>query len=610
MAKTYKVLKPADAEFELFTTVAEITTVIDEKEQDLAILRNQMDDDFDLLTLAPSTAEEGYNVYTSPAPGNYFDKVQDGVNRSEISINIKLSATATDEEKEKAQLGEKFIWGALDQIDRHFRRIGEPSLRKQISWYGCARGRVNLRALVLARKSKGGKPEAKFDAVVWDPLHTFFEVGEDGLVWIANKRRLTKAQIWAKFGIKTKGKDAMVIDFYDQKNNSIIIDNNFAKEPTKHGLDHVPGYFGAVGSMPTVTYMDHEPTHEHRGDSVFNRARGVYAPRNQMMGRLMDIADRSVVGSIVHKSRDGKKALPDGIDPFRTFQEITIDKDESIEPLKVPGAPEITGTIFSILEGDLSQSTLPYPLSYGGTKQAMSGAALGVLVEGTRSVYSPRTHVLEQSYVWLIEELFSQYKAKGVTTTMRGYDFTGDYFSVEITPDDIDLDWYVVVNAEPKLPRDRGEEIQMALMATEKRNPGSQPLMTYDTAREDILQLRDPAAEKDKIYIQQAESLEPILIAKIVAALKKAGKPDLAEEVLMLLKPPGTAPKPQVPTELLQAAVEALAQNPETQPLAEAIVKSMQPAPSGPPPGTPQGGPPGEPPGAPPVTQQPQQPAM
>lgn len=115
----------------------------------------------------------------------------------------------------------------------------------------------------------------------------------------------------------------------------------------------------------------------------------------------------------------------------------------------------------------------------------------------------------------------------------------------------------------------------MSLSATQKRGPGDIPLLSKQTAREDIMQVRDPDAEEDKVYEEMGEGLEPIMIAKIAAALKKRGKEDLAQDVVMLLSPPEGRTQPQLPPELLAAAVEALSMNPETQPLAQAIMQAM-----------------------------------
>lgn len=575
----------------MYDTVSEITTVVTEKEQEMDDLLKQMEDDFtDRYGLAEHTVDPGYEAYTSSAPRNFFDKVTDGVNRAELSIQIKLPDDASEGDRRKASVGEQYLFGALDEINRNFRG-SEPPLREQIAFYENLRGWVVIRALVYTSKDR-----TVFDVIVWDMMHTTFEKGKNGNLWVANKRKLSKAQIKREYDIDINGKDAKLIDWFDEERNAIIIDDTFAKAPKKHKVGHCPVGVFAVGSMPTMQTKDFGSTLQHRGHSVWAASRNLYRPMDKVTERTMDRYERSVVGSIVHRSKDGKSSLPDGVDPYRTFQEIKLAEGEEIEPLKVPEAPPETAILASIITKDIDQSTLPYPLAYGGTKQAMSGAALGILVEGTKSVYSPRTSCKEQAYTWLCEELLGQYKERAKATDMRGFNADGSFFSLKVKPREIDPSWYVMVSVKPKMPRDMQADIMMALAATQKRGPGDIPLVSKQTAREDIIQLRDPDAEEDKVFEEMGEGLEPILISKVVAALKRRGKDDLARDVLMLLSPPagaggaggggpagggpgggpGGMVQPQIPPELLMAVVEALGQNPETQPLAMAVVQAVQ----------------------------------
>ena len=554
----------------MYDTEEEITRLVEDKEGEMSELREQIGGDFDLYTLAEYEADTGYESYTSSAPRNFFDKVNDGINKADISIQIKLPDDATEKERKAASIGEQYLWGALAEIDRNFRG-SEPPLRNQVSFHECLRGWVAVRALVYTSKDK-----TVFDVLIWDILHTTWERGKNGLLWAANKRKLSKAQVKAEYGLDIKGKDAELIDWWDEDRNAIIVESRFAKPPKAHNIGHPPIFISSVGSMPTLQTKEFESTLKYRGDSVWSTSRNLYKPMNKITSRTMDRYERSIVGSIVHTSPEGKSAIAPGTDPYRTFQEIKLKEGEKIEPLLLPTTPPETAILHSIVDTDISQSTLPYPLSYGGTRQAMSGAALSVLVEGTRSVFSPRTDLLEQVYTWLCEELLSQYKEGGIKTSVRGFEPNGKFFSVKIKPNEINTDWYIVVSARPKLPRDRQAEILMSLSATQKRGPGEIPLLSKQTAREDIMEIKDPDAEQDKIYEEMGEALEPIMIAKIVAALKERGKEDLAQDVLMLLSPPGQRPQPQMPPELLAAAIEVLGQNPQTQPLAQAMMQAMQ----------------------------------
>ncbi len=559
-------------------TASEIITLVKDKEDELGSLHTRMAEDFDLYTLAEYEADEGYESYTSSMPRNFFDKVTDGLTRAEMVLQIKLPEDATQEEKKQASVGELFLFGALNQIDRNQRMRNEPPLRESLGFWANLRGWLGLRALVYVQND-----ETIFDVLPLDPLHLTWEMGHNGLLWIAHKRLITKAQLKAEYGIVIEAKSAEIIDFWTDKANSVVLNDvlqpgsaDFVKSPKEHGRRRVPFFIGSVGTMPTVLDKSFQSTIQHRGDSVWTASRNLFQPFNKIAARTMDLYERSVAGSIIHRSLDGSKSIEG--DPYKTFQEIKIDKDEEIEILQPPAPPPTTAVIHSIISADIQQSTLPFPLAYGGTTQAMSGAALSILADATRSVFDPRTSLLEEAYTWLCEELLTQYTQKGIKAIdFKGKKPDGKFFQVKVKPKEIKQNWTVSVVIEPRMPRDRQTEIMTALAATQQKSPQDIPLLSKQTAREDILKIRDPSAEEDKALAEMGESLPPIMATKIAAALKARGQEDLAQDVLMLLNPQAAqrTANPQLPPNLLAAAVEALAANPETQELAAMILKAM-----------------------------------
>ena len=111
--------------------------------------------------------------------------------------------------------------------------------------------------------------------------------------------------------------------------------------------------------------------------------------------------------------------------------------------------------------------------------------------------------------------------------------------------------------------------------------------MSMATAREELVHLRDPDAEADKILVETGERLEPIQIANIAAALDDRGKPELAEQVRAFSapspagaggSPPSGAeggPPPPLPPELIEAVVQGLVESGQ-QELAQAFVGVIQ----------------------------------
>ena len=592
----------------MFETIDEITQLVKDKEAEFQAgtgsstapsLHDRMEADFELLTLEPyqpkdmnGNVRKGYQAFTTSKPRNFFDKILDGVNRAEMILTIETEEDAGAEEKKKASLGELFLFGLLERINRRLQRRGEPPLRESLAYWMCARGWYALRVLIY--KSAREK-EPVVDVLPWDPMRVTWEMSGDGLLWAAHKRLASAAQVLAEYDIATEGKTAYVIDFWDKDINAVVVDSVWGKEPTPHDIGHPPVLIGAVGSMPSMQRKDYTGTIEHRGDSVWASSRGLYEPWNHYVSLLMDIAEAGMVGSMVWETEEGNKVLPEG-DPFRNRQILQIKAGvEKLSHLELPKAPLETSAIVRLISDDIQQGTLPYPLAYGGTEESMSGRALAFLGDQTRSVYTPYSNGLALAYTWMCEELLSQFKnkVKG-RMTVQGYDNKQKYYRAEIKPSDINPNWFVSVTVKPKLPRDEETEINMANASTASRGPGDMPLLSKATARENILQLRDPQAEEDKILTEMGKALPPIQGARIVDAMRRRGDNESADLVQRFLDsqgmgfggqpgmgaPPGPSAPPgqngaQPGQEIIKAVLLFLSEN-GGQELAKILVESLR----------------------------------
>ena len=523
-----------EQEYELFSDPGEILQAVKYQQSEMEDLRTRMEDDFDIYKLTEYPAKAGYESYTSTAPKNFFDKILDGINRAALTINIRTDEGAQEDERDSANQGELFLIGALNDIDRRARFRREKALRRNIAFMACLRGWVALRCLVYVPE---GEKNTVFDVLSWDPMHVTWEDGPGGLVWAAYQRKATKSQIHAEYGYIIEGQDALVTDFWTREKNCILVNNEFIKEPMEHMIGHVPVFIGNVGDMPDIQQKDFtgqtlraNNTLEYQGESVWSTARDIIEPRNKYISQLMDTAKRSVAGSLVHKSKAGDKKIKG--DPYASFQEIVIEEGEEIYPLELPSAPPETAAILGAIDHDWQQSTLPYPLAYGGTQAAESGRALAIRIEAPRSAYSPRTHLLRESYQWLCEEVLGQFanpKRKNKAVELHGESNEMSFFQVTKKPTDIKEDWIVDVIVEPRLPRDEAEEINMSIAATRSGGSGEQPLMAISSARRDILKLKNPDLEEQRVLAEMGKALPPIMNRRIAAAMASEGDEEGAE---------------------------------------------------------------------------------
>ena len=519
----------------MFDTVDQIKKVVADSEGDQEALRVRFDEHFKYAVGEDYETPKGYEQYTSTSPQTFLEKITDGLNRAELSLQIKLPEDASERTRRQASVAELFLFGALTDIDRNLARKGEKSLREGLGYYITVRGWYTLKCVVYVRND-----ETFFDVEPWDPMHVTYDYDSYGLLWIARSRMATKAQIKSEYDIDIRAKNAKIIDFWDKERNSVVVGSAFGKEPEAHDRPEIPILHGSVGPMPTIEDKDHMPTLEYRGHSVYNSAIHTFEPFNRFVSELMDIHKKSIVGSIKHYSKGGQKKLAG--DPHAEYMEIQLDTslDEDVRLLELPLVPAVTAALLGILDTERQQSMLPYPLAYGGTQEPLSGRAIDRLADAQRSVYSPRTGAESICYTWLAEQLLGQFATKGKERNFQGYR-QGRYFEVKVKPKQVGKGWYINAEVKPRLPRDLEGDIQTAVIATSD-DGRSGPLMSKQTAREEIIQMRDPDAENDRVLQEKGMNLPPIQIRQVAKALTDAGSPEIAQEVMALLEPSPAGP--------------------------------------------------------------------
>jgi len=531
-------------------TPSDIIDMFDKKRSTTAFadLIDQMEFDFNLAALSKYEPEPGHLSYTTPKPKNDFQKVLNGVNKATLTWQIVTPGDAPQTQRDQASKGEELLTGVIDRADRRLRAVGEPPLRSSLSWFGCGRGIAALKCLIYTNDER----DTEIDIRPLDPMHMAWERGVNGLVWVAYEYHIGKEEALERFGIELGDEDdGRVIDFFDRTINAVVLsyggasklkESQFVKDPTAHGLKGPPVWIGFVGSMPTVFTKDNGATLQHRASSVFASSRNIYEPFNKQVSFIMDVAEKSVAGTLVYESKEGKKTVKG--DPFANWQVIAIAEGEKITPLMPPKVPVESTAILAIIDRDKQESTVPYPIGYGIDTASHSGAALSIMNDSTKSIYDPFCALVADGYRWLCEEILTQFKTKGQKLNLQGFDVNGKFFVLDATPDDIQDDWYIQVTCEPKLPRDEAGELQMALAATNPRAPSGRPFLDDYTALEKIVKIQNPDAVikriDEQMTLRMIEQMPNYQIRKVAKALIDKGEVEAAQELLASIPaPPG-----------------------------------------------------------------------
>ena len=499
-------------------------------------LRDRMEEEHALYRLTPYDAGEGYQSYTSNEPRTYADKVMGWISGADMTVRIPHDG-ADQELRDKNDQKERFLIGILRAADERLCSLMQPSLRDQIGWYTALRGWYAGRAL-LAKREDGS---TYVDITPWDPLHTYWGIGPDGLEWACYKMIKTKDQIFAQYNVKVDwdssqvAEGSFVYDFYDKEMNTIIVHNGnmdrpsfkIAKKQMKHGANRVPVFIGPVGSNPLIvglTSTDIQDTIADVGESVFRSTKTLYPKHNLMMSTLLELTARSRRQGLKVTSRDGSKTLDE--DPYLEGSEVSLAQGENVEPLGLLEVAKETGAFMSLVAGELQRGSLPHSV-YGELPFQLSGYAINTLRQGVDTIVGKYLRAIEKAYQMMFSIIADQYSS-GAYKAMEvaGMDRNRVYFSEEITPDVIEGTGAVEVHLVGQLPQDDMTKFSMAQIARE----GPTPLLSDRAIRDRILAIQDADQMEDAIKEQLAEKMLPeATLWSMLQASERQGRTDLMD---------------------------------------------------------------------------------
>ena len=494
-------------------------------------LRNRMDRDYSLYRLDPYDAGDGYQSYTSNEPSTFADKVISFVTGSEMVARIPN--VAEKEEARKANnMKERFFLGILKSADERIKRHSMPSIKNQLAWYITLRGWYAGRALLVKDKDE----DTYVDITPWDPMHTYWSLGSEGLEWACYKVKKSKELVESQYNIKIPSNTDYddedwidVYDYYDKEMNTVVLSNGrVAKKPTPHGADRVPVFLGPVGSAPMIQALNDmtpiDDTIADYGESVFKHNRENYEKNNQIMSIMLELTSRARRQGLKIISRDGTKSLDE--DPYKEGTEISLAQGEDVQPLGMMEVARETGSFMGLVSGATQRGSIPHTL-YGDIQFQLSGFAINTLRQGVDSVISPRIEALESAYNDFCMLICDQYMTEAYNSMeLSGQDMNRQYFKEKIDPKDMENTGDIEITFVGQLPQDDITKMNMAQIARD----GENPLFPDVYIRDKILGIQDTDMIDDAIKEQTAERILPeAALWTMMQSAEDRGRPDLAQ---------------------------------------------------------------------------------
>ena len=505
----------------------DIIDKVEDHNESTHTLRTRMDSDHQLYKLTPYDAGDGYQSYTSNEPQTYADKVIAWMTGADLVVRIPPNGNPRNT-REINNDKERFIIGALRSANERLSRRLVPPIKDQLSWYIALRGWYAGRAMLV----KNPDGDTTIDVTPWDPMHTYWGIGSDGLAWACYKVNKTRGEIEAQYNVRLGdlGGDEdgiSVYDYYDAEDNVVVVPGRFIKRKTPHGAEGVPVFLGPVGAAPLIQSMEWssiEDTLEDFGESVFKSTRNLYENHNFMMSVMLELTARSRKQGLKVTSRDGTKTLDE--DPYHEGTEISLGQGEDVQPLGLLEMARESGAFMGLVSGEMQRGSLPHTV-YGEIPFQLSGFAINTLRQGVETMLVPRVQAMERAYAQIANLLCVQYQTGSFKSMeLSGQDNYRMYFSEEITPERIRDGGDPEIKVVPRLPEDDMSRYGMAQIARE----GPTPLLPDLWIRDNILGIQDADQVEDAVKEQIAERTLPEAgLWSLYQASMKQGREDLAQ---------------------------------------------------------------------------------
>ena len=494
-------------------------TLVKDKKQELSLLHARMQADSNLAYLQKYVLKDAQGARVP-------DIINVTLNRPAIFAANVISALGgasqqTIVESDNKQVDsneiEQFQEAAFAAADALLMKMpGQAMLHPFADAQLCLRGRAARR--VLFRVENGG---LKPDIMPWDSRYTYYEAGGDGILWAAHETRRSRTRIQAEYGIVVSGKDAEVLDVWDDVHNEVWIEG---KKQVEQG--HSYGETPVVVQVVSLGYgnilMDSGRV-EREGESIFFLVRDIVPELNRLASILQTLNMKAVKPPAVENRKGGGE--PGEYEERLGMASITgLDVGEGIATINYGDAKRSAEMLYQIIEKAMQAGSLT-DVDLGNLQFPLSAVALVELGEGRDQVFIPRLQakaLLNRATA----EMFTRQVIQIGGTVKLGTPGHKRSFSARKLGGEYETT-YKYFTKSPKIDIARMSVAEAAM-----------PFFDKETILRDILMVEDWQGAMRKYYYYMAEKVDPLVLRhRIIMAmldLAEAGDENAAREAKLM----------------------------------------------------------------------------
>jgi len=469
----------------------------------------------------------------------------------------KLRIALGNEQREERDLiskVERFFYGALNDIDEQRRNRLEQPLQSTMAFNAVVSGWIAGRFIMT-----NAHEPSPVDHQFYDPYTVFPELGSKGMRSVIQTSKMTLGEISDEWDMPIDSEDptqeVTVYDGWDRNINAVVcewgkrggVKQEWAKKPTKHGLNRIPWMVMPVNGTPlrrdikrpTASAYDATNTGYTRsvdtsanikktnhwvasmGQSIFAANERHYPQFNEFVALVMQVVSNEAYGTLTFKSRDGKAVDIETGNNVVNFLRL----EEELEKLQGGVAPPDTSRILTLMGSQVQRGGIPFSV-YGELPFEISGYLNNQLVNAAMLVLRPFMAGMIAYYSWLFAELQQQFMAGKFTGIgFHGIDSKNTLFEFTYDSEQQTKRYFGEIKLQPALPTDLAQKVEMARRLRDSR----WPMASIQTIFDKILEWEDPDGEIDKIFDDMANQEPLVVLERMAQALDQRGLPEVAQ---------------------------------------------------------------------------------
>lgn len=490
--------------------------------------RQQRSDPYNTNTDADN-AEVGsdYKSFTSTIAAAFVRKTVSILQQAKLLVTVPYGRSMRPQQ-ELYDIKERFAYGLLDQTSEELRKLINVDVQDQQAWFSPVRGWVC--GLALLRNTEDG---ATFPMITpWDPINTYWQVGQGGLTWACYRIRMSLADIRAEWpGAAVLGDDEeerLVYNFWTRTQNAVFTEDHvMLKRWTLHGDTSVPVDIVPVATQPNIWSGDLDDTAKDYGESILATNRSVYNHISEVMSITLDLLQYSRDPGAVAFTDEEDTEFEDN--PQRSKQVSYMGREDKFQPLNPPETTKDAIQFATLALNMIQRGDLPFT-SYGEINFALSGYAITQLNQQMLTVIGPQTKAIARWYEAALNRLVDQYTSGRFNAMeVRGFGNNRDYMQMTVP--------YLALRNLPPLKVQLVAELPQDDTAKLAAAGAAREFLPDEWLMENYLKLPDVHQVMRQLKLQQAERGHPMAVMlELARAALESGRPDLAQVYMAQLQ--------------------------------------------------------------------------